>query len=162
MGVSFYSVKWIRKTLQSLDTALRIMPEHLTVTYETPHKRALATFPVPPPVILMLGHDTQATEVFLPATLVCQAISLLGPSVSLPPAEMLCPPHSSPLNNKNITWTLLLHRSLPSPLTWCPVTLLGSHGALYLFADFITTAIIQLAVQWCIYCPSLSGIVQWG
>lgn len=73
------------------------MSEHLTITYETLHKTALATFPVPPPVILMLGQDTQATEAFLPATLVCQAISPLGPSVSLPPAERLCPPVHHPL-----------------------------------------------------------------
>lgn len=116
MRVSFYNVKWIWKTLQSLDTTLRIMPEHLIVTYETLHEIALATFPVPPPVILMLGHDTQATEAFLPATLVCQAIPPLGPSVSLPPAETLCPPIHHPL----ITRTLLEHycftEAFPHPL----------------------------------------------
>lgn len=103
------------------------MPKHLIVIYKTLQEMALAAFPVPFPVSLMLGHDTHTTEAFLLVTPGSEAISPSGPSVSLPLAEMLYSPTRHPI----VTRTLREHCCFREA-SECQVTLSETHRALYL------------------------------
>lgn len=99
--------------------------QFLTMTYKSLNEMALAPLSAPFPVTLLLGYDARATQAFIPVTPGWEAISHFSTSMLLLLAEMLCP-LLSPMAARACARTLPLHRSLPSPLTRCQVTLIDS------------------------------------